>query len=99
MVQFERDLTIALVGADCHATLDGRPVAPWTPVRARAGDRLALEPPRRGRFVYLAVAGGIAVPPVLGSAATYLPATFGGLAGRRLHGGDLLAAGPSRPGA
>ena len=93
MVRFERDLTIALAGADCPATLEGRPVAAWTPVPVTAGDRLALGPPRRGRFLYLAVAGGLVVPPVLGSAATYLPAAFGGVAGRRLRDGDLLAAG------
>ena len=98
LVRFERDLTIALAGADCLATLDGRPVAAWMPLRVRAGDRLALGAPRRGRFLYLAVAGGLAVPPVLGSAATYLPAAFGGVAGRRLRDGDLLAAGPSPDG-
>jgi biotin-dependent carboxylase-like uncharacterized protein len=39
---------------------------------------------------YLAVEGGILVPPVLGSAATYLRAGLGGFYGRALQRGDVL---------
>ena len=39
---------------------------------------------------YLAVEGGIAVPPVLGSASTYLRAGLGGFEGRSLRPGDLV---------
>jgi biotin-dependent carboxylase-like uncharacterized protein len=39
---------------------------------------------------YLAAEGGFAVPPVLGSASTYVRAGIGGLAGRGLLSGDFL---------
>jgi len=42
---------------------------------------------------YLAVAGGIDVPTVLGSRATYVRAAIGGYEGRALRAGDLLAVG------
>jgi antagonist of KipI len=44
----------------------------------------------RGSRAYLAVAGGIGTPLVLGSRSTYLPAKFGGLEGRALRSGDVL---------
>lgn len=97
VLRVERDVTIALAGADVEATLGGRLVAPWRALRARAGDRLELGAPRRGRFAYVAVGGGVHVPPVLGSAATYLPAAIGGVEGRRLRDGDLLPAADAPP--
>jgi antagonist of KipI len=42
--------------------------------------------------VYLAVAGGFAIAPVLGSRSTFLRAEFGGLQGRALRDGDVLQA-------
>src|SRR5688500_16536212 len=97
VLQVARDLTLALAGADVEATLGGRPVASWRTLRARAGDRLELGAPRRGRFAYVAIGGGLHVPTVLGSAATYLPAAIGGMDGRRLRDGDLLRAADAPP--
>lgn len=89
-VRFERDSIIALSGATAIATLGGRSLAPDRAERARAGERLTIERIETGAWVYLAVDGGIDVPPVLGSLATYLPAHFGGLEGRLLRTGDRL---------
>jgi len=50
----------------------------------------------RGTRAYLAVAGGIATPKVLGSRATHLPSAMGGLGGRALRAGDRLPCGPAR---
>jgi antagonist of KipI len=47
----------------------------------------------RGCRCYIAVAGGIDVPSVLGSRSTYVRASLGGLAGRALHRGDTLPIG------
>lgn len=88
-----RDATLAITGAACDAHVAGAPAAAWRTVRARAGDEIALDAPRGGRFTYVAIDGGLAVPRVLGSAATYLPAAFGGLLGRRLRHGDDLPLG------
>jgi biotin-dependent carboxylase-like uncharacterized protein len=68
------------------------PVSEQT-LRVPAGATLTLTPDPRRRFVYLAVRGGVDVPPVLGSRSTYLPGGFGGLEGRRLRSGDRLPIG------
>lgn len=88
------DLLLALAGATVEATIDGRPVPMGRTTHAASGSVLTVGPPSSGRFLYLAVAGGIAVPRVLGGAGTYLPATLGGLEGRRLAAGDVLPLGP-----
>jgi biotin-dependent carboxylase-like uncharacterized protein len=49
--------------------------------------------PKAGCRATLAVAGGIAVAPVLGSRSTYLRGHFGGLEGRALREGDTLPLG------
>ena len=65
---------------------------------AKPGDTVVLAPPVRffGRFIYVAVEGGIDVPLVLGSRSTYLPGAFGGFEGRILRVGDQLPVGTSR---
>lgn len=90
-----RPLLLATGGAIAHATVDGRAMAWGTPVRARPGDLVTVDPPERGggRWSYLAVAGGIAVPEVLGSRSTYIPASLGGCAGRSITRGELLPVG------
>jgi biotin-dependent carboxylase-like uncharacterized protein len=60
---------------------------------ANAGDTIMFSPPVNGRFLYVAVAGGIGVPLVLGSRSTYLPGKFGGIEGRTLRVGDQLPIG------
>ena len=45
---------------------------------------------RESACCYLAVEGGINVPPVLGSASTYVRAALGGLGGRALRRGDFV---------
>ncbi len=52
--------------------------------------RLARGKTGFGMWAYLATAGGIDVPIVLGSSSTYLRGRFGGLGGRLLQSGDVL---------
>jgi antagonist of KipI len=84
------DLLLALYGARCDARLDGAPMPCARPVLARAGARLQIGRAVEGAFGYLAVAGGIAAPVVLGARSTYLPGGFGGLDGRALAAGTEL---------
>lgn len=92
-IEFARSGWFALTGAACEATLDGKAV--WVGWRTayRAGQRLVLKTPQHGIRSYLAVAGGVAVPVVLGSRSTDLKAGIGGLEGRRLQDGDQLKLG------
>lgn len=91
--EFESDRVFAATGAVGTLHLDGTEVPAWTTVAARTGQRCRLAPDRRGRFAYLAVGGGIDVPTMLGSRATYLPGSLGGYQGRRLAAGDRLPLG------
>jgi biotin-dependent carboxylase-like uncharacterized protein len=61
-----------------------------------AGSTVSLTPRLEHRYSYVAVAGGIAVPEVLGSRSTYLAGEIGGQEGRRLRAGDRLEIG-TRP--
>lgn len=88
---------IAATGRDVRVVTRG-PVQGWTAVFARAGEEVTIDGGERTRFAYLAVSGGIAVSPVLGSRATYLPSAIGPIP-RPLAAGDALPVGPARRGA
>lgn len=96
-LRFVTQARIALGGDDFNARLDGRPLAPYWSISVCAGQILRLAPTgpgiRQGARTYLAVAGGIDVPQVLGSRSTDLKAGFGGHEGRALRKGDRLAGG------
>lgn len=93
-VRFEGSGAIALTGGDLRPCLNGRPVPMWTVVSVQGGDVLSFGGAcGRGVRTYLCVAGGIAVPEVMGSRSTYLKAALGGLNGRALKSGDVLNTG------
>lgn len=92
-LEFDEDALLAIAGADLSAILDDRTVPLWCPFAVRPGNVLSLGSPRAGCRAYIAVAGGIDVPVVLGSRATDLIACFGGSDGRALRTGDTLTAG------
>ncbi len=86
-LRFEREAVVALVGA----VFPGFPTGVVT--RVAAGTELTFGHVTAGCRGYLAVAGGIDVPAVLGSRSTLVVAGFGGFAGRPLRAGDRLAVG------
>ncbi|MFC8732051.1 biotin-dependent carboxyltransferase family protein [Luteimicrobium sp. NPDC057192] len=95
-VRFHDDHVVVLTGARVPATLAGVPVAGDTLLRARPGDVLVLGVATAGLRTYLAVRGGLAVPPVLGSRSWDVLAELGPAP---LVGGEMLAVGrPSGPG-
>lgn len=97
-IRFEADSLIALAGGDLSPSIDGEQVPMWRPVAVRAGTVLAFGRPVSGCRVYLAVAGGVDVPEVMGSRSTYTKARIGGFDGRCLEKGDRLPVGnPSVP--
>jgi antagonist of KipI len=87
------DLTIAVTGADLTPILAGEPLSLYRAASMRAGMRLRFAAPRHAMRAYLAVAGGIAVPEVLGSRATDLVGGIGGMQARLLQAGDCLLVG------
>ena len=62
----------------------------WDSCFVRVGWKIRLRKNGTGMWAYLAVAGGLAVPKILGSSSTYLRGNFGGIDGRLLRAGDVL---------
>jgi antagonist of KipI len=89
----ESSCVMAVTGADAPITLNDAAAAAWMTLRLHAGDVVKIGAARAGVRGYVAIAGGIDVPPVLGSRATYLRGRLGGLEGRALRRDDVLRVG------
>ncbi len=88
VLRFSAPTVVAATGAESSALPSGRPVA------FNAGDVLDCSALARGARLYLAFAGGLRVPRVLGGSGTVVSTRFGGYEGRPLEAGDRLAVGP-----
>jgi biotin-dependent carboxylase-like uncharacterized protein len=86
---------IAVAGAEMPLTVNGSEAPCWSAVAVRPGDVVRVGPARAGVRAYVSFAGGIDVPLVLGSRSTYLRGRLGGLEGRPLREGDVLALFPA----
>lgn len=91
-IKFLAATRIAITGAAVAPLLDDQPVPMWQSVAAPQDAVLTFRRPQDGMRAYLAVAGGIDVPLVMGSRSTYTKAAIGGLDGRQLKAGDTLSA-------
>jgi KipI family sensor histidine kinase inhibitor len=92
-LRFAHAARIAITGADIDVHAGGLALPGWRPIVLPAGTELVLGPCRRGARAYLAIAGGVDVERILGSASTDLRAGFGGFEGRALAAGDVLVLG------
>jgi biotin-dependent carboxylase-like uncharacterized protein len=92
-LEFTEDATVAITGAELPPKLDGEPRETWTSFTVRRGQILSFDFLRQGARGYIAVAGGIDVPVVLGSRSTYALGALGGFKGRKLEAGDELPVG------
>ena len=81
---------IAVTGAAAPVTVNGATADPWTTLALSPGDAVRVGAARAGIRVYVAFSGGLDVPPVLGSRATYLRGRLGGVEGRSLKRDDVL---------
>jgi biotin-dependent carboxylase-like uncharacterized protein len=88
--RFRADATIAFTGAPVPITVGHRAFGPNAPIAVRTGDFVSIERPSVGLRTYLAVRGGVAVPPVLGSRSRDVLADLGP---PPLRPGDLLPIG------
>ncbi|HWC45490.1 MAG TPA: biotin-dependent carboxyltransferase family protein, partial [Casimicrobiaceae bacterium] len=78
-LRFDEHVLIALGGADLGITANGVALPLWRPICIPAETTLSAASAVRGCRGYLAIAGGVDVPPVLGSRSTYLRAALGGV--------------------
>lgn len=86
-----RSATTAVVAGYCEAAVDGRDVPAWVPFTVASGQVLTLGRITQGARAYLLVSGGLDVPEVMGSAATFTLGGIGGMNGRTLAVGDVVA--------
>lgn len=91
--QFRFDMAncIAITGGDLGPTLDGKPIPNYAAISVQAGQVLRFTGPKTGCRCFIAFAGGLDIPVIMGSRSTYLKAKIGGLNGRKLQKDDVIA--------
>jgi biotin-dependent carboxylase-like uncharacterized protein len=94
-LRFSEPAVVAVTGARMKVSHNGEPVPQWESFPVGAGDAVTFGFLEAGARVYIAIAGGIDVPVVLGSRSTYTLGSFGGFEGRVLKAGDVLPIGPA----
>ena len=89
-LQFNQANCIAITGGDLMPTLDGKPIPNYTAVKVEAGQVLKFTMPKSGCRAFIAFAGGLDIPEVMGSRSTYMKAKIGGMEGRKLQKDDVI---------
>ena len=98
-LEFTEDALVAVTGAELPPKLDGEARPTWTSFKVKAGQVLSFDFLRAGARAYIAVAGGLDVPVVLGSRSTYAIGALGGINGRAILADDVLPVGSAAGGA
>ena len=89
-----RETLVAVCGAEAEVTADGEALSLWESRLLPAGSELRIGIASGPGFrQYVAFGGGIDVPSLFGSRATYTMGALGGLEGRALAAGDRLPLG------
>ncbi|MFA4867049.1 MAG: biotin-dependent carboxyltransferase family protein [Pedobacter sp.] len=88
---FKTTQLVAITGGDLNPTVNGEPVNMWRPIIIPEGAILSFSTPVKGCRSYIAFFGGLDLPKVLDSYATYLKAGIGGYKGRALKADDELS--------
>ena len=89
-LQFDKANCIAITGGDLMPTLDGKPIPNYTAIKVEAGQVLKFTMPKTGCRAFIAFAGGLDIPEVMGSRSTYMKAKIGGVEGRKLAKDDVI---------
>ena len=89
-LEIQKEMDIALTGAKMGIFVNENPQDQWRSIRVKPGDIVNIGQVQSGCRAYLAFSGGIIVPEVMGSFATYVGGNIGGFKGRPLQKGDIL---------
>ena len=89
-IRFLTDNIIAVTGGDLGAKLDGLAMPSYRAVHVNAGQTLSFAGMVSGSRAYIAFAGGLDIPVVMGSRSTNLKSRIGGFQGRKLGAGDEI---------
>ncbi|MCY4207257.1 MAG: biotin-dependent carboxyltransferase family protein [Roseovarius sp.] len=96
-IEFAKDCVVAVTGAEMPMTLDGEAKEGWSSFSVKAGQKLGFGFLKSGARIYIAVSGGIATEPDLGSRSTYPIGALGGIEGRTITEGDIIPVGNGDP--
>jgi biotin-dependent carboxylase-like uncharacterized protein len=86
---------IAITGANLSSSLNGMEIPMYKSIQVETGDELSFGKCKDGVRSYIAFAGGIDVPKVMGSRSTYIRGHYGGIEGRAMTSGDTIPLGKS----
>jgi antagonist of KipI len=95
-LHFEDERIVAWCGGEFDVRVGAKSLPAGHAARVLAGEEVKVGRPRIGCRCWLAIAGGVDMPDVLGSRSTDLRAQFGGFEGRTLRDGDQLPLGKFR---
>jgi antagonist of KipI len=95
-LHFKDERIVAWCGGEFDVRVGAKSLLAGHAARVLAGEEVKVGRPRIGCRCWLAIAGGVDVPDVLGSRSTDLRAQFGGFEGRTLRDGDQLPLGKFR---
>ncbi|MFA5848489.1 MAG: biotin-dependent carboxyltransferase family protein [Bacteroidales bacterium] len=90
---FPADTVFSVCGSGMTPSVNGNAVPMYVAISAKRGDKLTFSALGYGCRAYIAFAGGLDVPLIMGSRSTYLRAKIGGLNGRALVAGDRIPLG------
>ena len=94
-LRFDDQRVVAWCGGGFTVRIGDEDLPPGHAGLVGKDEELIMTAPHAGSRAWLAISGGINVPPVLGSRATDLRGNFGGHEGRALRDGDMLPLGDS----
>lgn len=90
VIEFTEDNLVAVTGGNLGAKLDGKTMPGYEAVLVKSGQVLSFSGMFGGSRAYIAFAGGLDVPAVMGSRSTNLKSGIGGFEGRKLGAGDEI---------
>lgn len=89
-IEVDGDTLIAFMGADMPASIDDVMIERGRAYRVKKGQTIRFGAAKSGARAYIAFAGGIDVPEVMGSRSTNLKCMLGGWEGRKIQDDDIL---------
>lgn len=89
-ITFTSDTVIAVTGANLGPRLNGTDLPMYRAVSVKKGDSMSFMGMKGGTRAYVAFAGGLDVPVIMGSKSTHLKSRLGGFCGRKLAAGDVI---------
>ena len=90
VLEFTAPTFIAVTGGDLTPMVNNNAIEMYRAIKIKKGDILSFGARKSGCRAYIAFAGGLDIPMIMGSRSTYMKAKIGGFKGRKLEKGDAI---------